>query len=657
MSARWHLLTGEYAPAIGGIARFTRTLAEALAGRGDEVHVWVPGGGADAPGITIHALVDRFGRRGRRQLETGIRPGDIVLLQYAPNALGSRGANLAFCVWLVRAARRWNIRVVFHEPFFYLARQPLARNLLALVQRLMAAVLLSGARRVYLSSSSWQRLLQPYSFGRVAEWRALPISVGVVSAPSAEQVRAVRAQYARADRPLIGHFGSYAGELVPHLRSAIGAVLGQRRDAQMLCMGQGSTAFVAEYFAGESRVTATGTLADADIPAHLCACDLLVAPFREGVTARRTSLMSALALGRPLVTTEGIHTEPEWRSDDAVALVPAGQAAELGAACRRLLEDESGRARLAARAAEMYQRRYSPQALLAALGAETPTGVVVGTHMYGALAEAGRRQAAAAASLAALRCQRRVAIVFPDDGCPAGADGLERQAVLRRDSAEMARARAPRRAVTREVFDALAALAREAGARYFFFVNGDIRLSQAAVDLITSGGSTAYVFTRTDIDADGGNAALLLSGIDGFAVDVNWYAANAWRFREYLIGDRTWDNVYASILFSHGDARMVYRSGWLLHERHSSRWLNGPYSSYLRYLSALDAQYFRLWCEFHDRGCEAVERGGGEDALNAIAHRVFVWRPTAADRLVQHARGWKAAARFALARRQVVAGP
>jgi glycosyltransferase involved in cell wall biosynthesis len=649
VSARWHLVTGEYAPSVGGIARFTVALAEALASRGEQVHVWVPAVASAVDGVTVHQLGDHFGAEARRQLEAGIGGSDIVLLQYTPNALGRRGTNVAFCAWLARLGRRRDVRVVFHEPFFYFARQSPARNALALVHRAMAALLLSASRIVYLSSASWHPLLQPYAFGRRREWQVLPVSVGPVATAEDARVRDARAAMAVPDgQSVVGHFGTYAPELAPFLRSAIEALLADVPDTRVCCIGRGSTEFVAANFGREPRVSATGEVAERDLAPHLCACDLLIAPFGEGVTARRTSLLIALALGRPVVTTVGPHTEKMWAEEAAVVLVRAGDARGMSAACRQLLDDDGDRARLGSRAAAMYQRRFSRRALLDALGL-SGAGVVVGTHAYPAQGEGARRQAAAAASLAALTCRRRLALVFPGDAC--ATDGLEQQPALARDSAGLALVPAPRRAVTREVFDALAAIARDAGARYFFFVNGDIRLSQEAVDLVERGDRTAYVFARTNVDADGRNGELLLGGVDGFAVDVTWYSRNAWRFRDYLVGDRTWDNVYAAILFGHADARMVYRPGWLLHERHASRWLDSPYIHYLRYLSALDAQYFRLWCEFHHAGCQAIVEGGGEDSLNAIARRVFAWRPSLADRAVQRARGWKAVVRYAMSRR------
>lgn len=370
MKARWHLLTGEYEPQIGGIARFTRALAEAMASRAQNVHVWVPGGGIASPGVTVHALADRFGRAARAQLHSDISPDDIVILQYTPNALGMRGANVPFCWWVARTrGRHPDFRVVFHEPFFYFGLQRPGRNALAIVQRAMAALLLSGARAAYVSSASWLPFLRPYALGRRLEWTTLPISVGRVASPPPDAVARVRARQRLApDEHLVGHLGTYAGELRPHLAAAIRALLASGARVHVMCMGRGSTAFVAETFPREPRVSATGELPEADLASHVCACDLLIAPFREGATARRTSLIGALALGAPVVTTDGHLTEEFWRDDGAVTLVPAGDAAAMAAACSRLLDGGAERRALGTRAATVYEKRFSPEALLDAIG-------------------------------------------------------------------------------------------------------------------------------------------------------------------------------------------------------------------------------------------------------------------------------------------------
>ena len=75
------------------------------------------------------------------------------------------------------------------------------------------------------------------------------------------------------------------------------------------------------------RVHWTGFLSPGRVSAHLAAADLMVMPYRDGVSLRRGTLMAVLAHGRPLLTTAPVATAPaalapELRHGENVWLVP-----------------------------------------------------------------------------------------------------------------------------------------------------------------------------------------------------------------------------------------------------------------------------------------------------------------------------------------------
>jgi glycosyltransferase involved in cell wall biosynthesis len=366
MTGHWHLVTGEYPPAPGGIARFTHALARALAGRGASVHVWTPGPCTQEPGIDVHRLPDSFGGASRRALAPLFDAAnrDPIVLQYTPNLLGRRGANVPFCAWLASRGRRGaDLRVVFHEPFFYFGLQSPARNALAVLHRVMAALLLSGARTAYLSSASWRRLLQPYAFGRRIEWTPIPISVGDPPPPSRLEIDRVRKD-AGGDS-LVGYLGGYGEEIRDHLRAAVAALIAASPSATVLCVGRGSREFAGSF--NDPRVSSTGELPEDAMTLRVAACDVVIAPFEEGITARRTSVLRSLAAGVPVVTTEGRYTEALWAETGAVSLVPADNPRALAEACARLLASPGERRALGARGRATYEVHFSPEALIAAL--------------------------------------------------------------------------------------------------------------------------------------------------------------------------------------------------------------------------------------------------------------------------------------------------
>jgi len=60
----------------------------------------------------------------------------------------------------------------------------------------------------------------------------------------------------------------------------------------------------ARVFSSESL--GSGTLTADEISAHINACDLMVQPYVDGISTRRTAAMAALANGRALLTTAAI---------------------------------------------------------------------------------------------------------------------------------------------------------------------------------------------------------------------------------------------------------------------------------------------------------------------------------------------------------------
>jgi glycosyltransferase involved in cell wall biosynthesis len=120
------------------------------------------------------------------------------------------------------------------------------------------------------------------------------------------------------------------------------------------------------------RVVATGAVDGDDVAAHLLASDVLVQPYPDGVSSRRTSAMAGLALGVPTVSNEGPATEPLWRESGAVALAPSAE--DLAGCAESVLADAAYAATLAERGRLLYERRFSLDHTIHALRGIEPSG-------------------------------------------------------------------------------------------------------------------------------------------------------------------------------------------------------------------------------------------------------------------------------------------
>lgn len=371
MSPSWHLLTGEYPPQPGGVSDYTRQVALALARAGHEVHVWAPGDLKvhEEDGVTVHRVPGLFTPPGLARLSRGLdacRGPRRLLLQYVPHAFGLKGMNVPFCAWF--AARRRDERwVFFHEVVYpWSPRAPLRHQVLAGTTRVMVRLVAGAADRAFVSIPAWAEHL-PARVRSRAEWRPVPSTLPA-EVPEVE-VEAVRS--ALGPGPWLGHFGTYGALTAGPLEAVLVPLLRAGPERKALLLGRGSRAFAQALGSRQPEVAgqlvARDSLAPGDAAAHVAACDVLVQPYPDGVSARRTTTMAGLALGRPIVTNAGHLTEPMWRELKAVALVEGTAPGPLVEATERLLARPEERAALGGRAARVYRERFALERTVEAL--------------------------------------------------------------------------------------------------------------------------------------------------------------------------------------------------------------------------------------------------------------------------------------------------
>ncbi len=286
--------------------------------------------------------------------------------------------NVPFCLWLAWG-QTGRYQIMFHEVAYpYEANQAWRRDVLAGVTHWMAGVLARNAKRIFVSSHSWATMIRRITSGAPdIEYMPIPSNVATVCSP--QRTAALRQRYAAADDcQIVGHFGTYGTHISPMLTATlVGLLTDHPRPISVLLLGRDGQRFAAEFTAAHprfaARITAFGQLSSQDTADHLSACDLLLQPYPDGVTTRRGSLMAGLALGLPIVTTDGHLTEPLWRQSSAVSLVAVRPADEMVQVALRLLGDDQERAQLAARARDFYLENFAIENTIAVLcGTERP---------------------------------------------------------------------------------------------------------------------------------------------------------------------------------------------------------------------------------------------------------------------------------------------
>jgi glycosyltransferase involved in cell wall biosynthesis len=352
------ILTSEYPPGAGGIGDFVALLAGRLAAGGDRVlvHTARPREPAVIDGVEVRVLPDEFGPRSRERLarDWAALPRDAaIFVQYVPQGFGWKGMNLPFARFL--AARDERLWLMIHEVAYpFVPGQSLKRDVLAVVTRVMLRLASERAERAFVSTPAWEPLVERYTRrGLACEW--FPI-------PATATVREDFEPPAPAPAPTLAHFGTYGGLVAEPLERIVVPLLAADPARELVLVGRGSQEFrgalTRRHPALAERVRATGAVEPERVLAELARAWVSVFPFLEGVTTRRTSLMTGLAAGAAIVTTSAWCTESVWRRSGAVELVEGCDAAATVAAVERLLADGARRAELRERARALYRERF-----------------------------------------------------------------------------------------------------------------------------------------------------------------------------------------------------------------------------------------------------------------------------------------------------------
>jgi glycosyltransferase involved in cell wall biosynthesis len=297
-------------------------------------------------------------------------PESRVLVQYVPHSIGKRAINLRFCAWLLSTSRKVTIDVMFHEVAIALRlRQPLKHTALAATQRAMTFLVTRSAKRVFVAIPAWARQVERYvRKGSSISW--LPVPSNCPVSWNAEQIAKVRKHLAQS-QVLVGHFSTYGPLVSEMLERALINLCGKRVEVKVLLVGRESHIFTCRLLGREprlrGRVYATGSLSTAMLSSHLSACDLMLQPYPDGVSSRRTSVMAALAHGRPVVTTLGHLTDQIWEGSDAVALAPVNNEEKLARVASELIDSKPRREWMSLAASALYDRQFDVRHTIGAL--------------------------------------------------------------------------------------------------------------------------------------------------------------------------------------------------------------------------------------------------------------------------------------------------
>jgi len=349
-------------PQFDAIGHYTRLFSQELA-RFADVRLLLPTG-RDYDPIDQVALAPCF------SLDTpdGIRgliepvcanPPDWLLLQYNPFGYGKRGHAPHLVPTLRELKRRCpslKLAVMAHENFV-----PCWGDL-----RFMAMATWQVPQFWQLGHTAdiFFVSIQPWADHARGWFRQIPVHwlpVGSNIPPVAVSRESARDRLGIADETLaVGLFGTaHVSRLLPLVAATLSEVRKTGIDARLLYIGPDGAA-IREALGTLEPICAEGPLPFDEVSQRFVAMDVYLAPFSDGVSARRGSLMTGLDHGIASVGTSGKHTDTLFRESDekAILLAPVGDEAGFQQRLLRLLREPELRQRIGQGGKQLYDQHF-----------------------------------------------------------------------------------------------------------------------------------------------------------------------------------------------------------------------------------------------------------------------------------------------------------
>ena len=363
------LVTGEYPPMEGGVGAFTQELAKAMAASGHEIHIITckaarPEQKKRKVGELFNPIDIQFAQFHPRVkkwrwpalaevVDVAIRfELDIVNIQYQAAAYHMRSPAINFLPWRLNHVVK--TAVTFHDlrvPYLFPKAGGLRKTAVHFMAKQADGVIATNPEDC---AELTQFLKTPVS--------QIPIGSNITTyTPNFMEIAEARELLGvGADDCLLGYFGFLneskgantliaALALLPastHLVFIGGQTGASDPDNNQSFLGQLHQQI--DDLNLTDRVHWTGFVDDRRVSTFLHTADMMVMPYRDGVSLRRGTLMAALAHERPLISTFSQTPTPELSHGENCWLVPVDDAAALAQAVQTLWSDPDLRAKLGA---------------------------------------------------------------------------------------------------------------------------------------------------------------------------------------------------------------------------------------------------------------------------------------------------------------------
>lgn len=292
-------------------------LANALRSQGHEA-LLIAGRGAPAVGTLV--VGDEWTTSALERLLRVIESAklDHLALQYTPTAFsgGDWRVDLALAKFWRNVSARMPTSLIAHETYYRTWSHP-ASFLLGTWHKFLLQNLAAASDRAYSAS---ELLIEEMSrWGLRRSPVRLPLGSHIDVSPADRAT--LRRDYGLNDCDLVLTLFGCGHNLrrMPRHFAALESKLHVSGIAHVWLLLGGVPR---ELLSARARVLSPGWLSSETLSAHLQGSDIFLMPHLGGVSAKRSTLMAAMAHGLPVIGTRGEMTDPFWSHVRGVALFP-----------------------------------------------------------------------------------------------------------------------------------------------------------------------------------------------------------------------------------------------------------------------------------------------------------------------------------------------
>lgn len=371
------IICPDYPPRPGGVSDYTALLATELARQIPVTLVTSTDTQAPPDSIAVKRISDWQDEAGLFASLNSLPPETSLLWQYVPHMYGRGGVAPSIPRVISRLSNEGKRRqvVTAHEiaaPWSLLPN----RAWYAWSHRKQWREIVTAADAVITSTEAWRDEWQAKMPSARAKfsYAASPSTIPVVTVPSVVEARQSwrRALGWPGDVLVLGWFGTAsAAKQLDWVLAAQKCAQAIGRPVALMLIGKADEIARTQ---NSPWIKSTGYLDAAAVSLVLQCIDLLLLPFIDGASERRTSFMAGLAHGTPVATTVGHNTGPTLRKAGICSLTPAKDPSLFLQEVIRLMSEPENRRAMGERGRAHYHKQYDWPVLtdhvLAQLGAE-----------------------------------------------------------------------------------------------------------------------------------------------------------------------------------------------------------------------------------------------------------------------------------------------